>query len=534
MANEPIVTLRHWSVLATCAAALLAAAPAAAQDKVLRVTMHADVRTLDPIWTTQTIAGIHGMMIYDTLFSMNEKLEPKPQMVDTWTISDDRKTYTFTLRDGLKFHDGSPVESKDVIASMKRWGQRDGAGKRLMAFTDSITEKDSKTFVWRLKAPYGLVLDTLGKPGTSFPFVMREEEAKTDPFQQISEVIGSGPFTFARDQWVPGSKTVYNKFKDYKPRAEPASGHAGGKDVKVDRVEFVWLSDPQTARAALEAGEIHFLENPQIDFLPMLEANSDVKLISHPARGSQGIIQLNHLHPPFNNIKARQAMLSIVKVEDYLRTIAGDPKNFKECYSMLGCGHAMSTDAGSEPLQKVDLAKAEQLFKEAGYKGEPLTILHATDHNYINPANLVLQQQLRQAKFLKLDVQAMDWGQVVARRAKKEPPSDGGWNIFITGTSVIGASNPVTHVSIGAGCEKAWFGWPCDSALEKLRNDWALAPDIETRKQIAIDLHKRAMEVVPYIPFGQWVTPSAYRSDLIDGVLSVTGVPPMWNISLKQ
>jgi len=514
--------------------ALAQPAPAVAQDKVLRVTMHADVRTLDPFWTTQTIAGIHGLMVYDTLFSSDENLQPQPQMVDKWTVSADKKTYTFTLRDGLKFHDGSPVTSKDVVASMKRWGVRDGAGKRLMSFTDSLTAQDDKTFVWKLTEPYGLVIDTLAKSGTSIPFVMREQEAKTDPFQQIKDVIGSGPFTFARDQWVPGSKTVYEKNKDYKPRAEPASGHAGGKVVKVDRVEFNWLSDSQTARAALEAGEIHFLENPQLDFLPILQANPDIGMHAHPAAGTQGIIQVNHLHPPFNNAKARQGLLYLIKMEDYLRTIAGDPSNYKVCFSMLGCGHSMETTAGSEALQAVDVAKAEQLFKEAGYNGEPITILHATDHNYINPANLVLQQQLRQAKFLKLDVQAMDWGQVVSKRASKETPAKGGWNIFITGTTVLTSSNPVTHTSIGAGCDKAWFGWPCDEALEKLRTAWAFAPDIEARKAVAVDLHKRAMEVVPYIPFGQWVTPVAYRKDMIEGVLKVPSVPPMWNIAIKK
>ena len=191
-------------------------------------------------------------------------------MVDTWTVSADRMVYTFKLRDGLKFHDGSPVTSKDVVASMNRWGKRDGAGKQLMGYTKSLTAKDAKTFEWALTEPYGLLIDILAKMGTSVPFVMREKEALVDPFAQIQEVVGSGPFMFKRDEWVPGSKTVYVKFKDYVPRKEPASGHAGGKVVKVDRVEFIWMPDPQTAQAALVTGEIDYLENPAIDFLPML------------------------------------------------------------------------------------------------------------------------------------------------------------------------------------------------------------------------------------------------------------------------
>jgi peptide/nickel transport system substrate-binding protein len=362
-------------------------------------------------------------MVYDTLFSSDAALNPQPQMVEKWNVSEDRKIYEFILRDGLKFHDGSPVTSKDVVASMNRWGKRDGAGKQLFEYTASLVATDDKTFVWTLKEPYGLLIDILAKTGTSIPFVMREKEAMVDAFQQIQEVVGSGPFVFKRDEWVPGSKTVYEKFAAYVPRKEPASGHAGGKVVKVDRVEFVWLSDPQTAQSALVAGEIDYLESPQHDFLPILESTPGIKVESHPAMGTMGILQLNHLHPPFNNVKARQAMFYILNNADYLNTIAADKKLQKLCFSYFGCDVAMETDAGSEVYKgPKDYKKAEALFKEAGYNGEPITILHATDHQYINPANLVMIQQLRKAGFLKLDVQAMDWGPVVSRRATKEPP----------------------------------------------------------------------------------------------------------------
>jgi peptide/nickel transport system substrate-binding protein len=518
---------------AALALALPLAAPAQ-QPKTLRVAMHADVRSIDPFWSTQTIIGIHANMIYDTLFSSDINLKPQPQMVDTWTVSDDRKTYTFTLRPGLKFHDGSPVTTKDVIASLQRWGKRDGAGKTLLGYTASMTAKDDKTFVWTLTEPYGLLIDTIAKSGTSLPVIMREKEAMVDAFTQITEAIGSGPFMFKRDEWVPGSKTVYTKFQDYVPRKEPASGHAGGKVVKVDRVEFVWISDPATAQAALMTGEIDFLENPAPDFLPMLEAARGIKLETHPAMGTMGIIQMNHLHPPFNNAKARQALFYLIDNADYLNTIAADKKLQTLCFSYFGCGVEMETDAGSEPYKgKKDPKKAEQLFREAGYNGEPITILHATDHAYIAPAGLVLQQQLRQAGFLKLDVQSMDWGSVVARRAKKEPPAQGGWNIFITGTTVLNSSSPMTHTSLAMACDKAWFGWPCDKQFEEMRTSWAFASDTAKRKQIAEALSKRAYEQVPYISFAQWRNPVAYRADRLSGVITMPSLPPMWNIEKK-
>ncbi|BBK38631.1 ABC transporter substrate-binding protein [Allostella sp. ATCC 35155] len=523
------------AILATAASAVaLTAMPmvAAAQEKVLRATMHADVRALDPVWTTQTIASIHGNMIYDQLFNLDTDLMPQPQMVEKFTVSEDRKTYTFTLRDGLKFHDGTPVTTKDVLPSIHRWAARRSSGKVLMGFTESITAKDDKTFEWKLNAPFGFLIDTLALTGSVY--VMREKEAKTDPFKQIEESVGSGAFMFKRDEWVPGSKTVYTKFQDYVPRKEPPSGHAGGKVAKVDRVEFVWLPDPQTAQAALVAGEIDYLENPQPDFLPILESTPGVHLVRHKAQGTMGIIQLNHLHPPFNNVKARQAMYHIIKAQDFLDTIVADKKLQNPCFSYFGCGVPMETDAGSDAYKAPpDYKKAEQLFKEAGYKGEPITILHATDHAYINPANQVMIQQLRKSGFLKLDVQAMDWGSVVARRAKKEPPAQGGWNIFVTGTTVLGSSSPITHVSLGMGCEKAWFGWPCDAKMEELRQQWGLAPDLASRKTIAIDISKRAYDQVPYVSFAQWGQPVAYREDQISGVIPVASVPPMWNIEKK-
>ena len=527
-------TARHLAVATVLSSIVLGALPANAQQKVLRAAMHADVRTLDPIWTTQTIAAIHGMMVYDTLFSSDNEQNPKPQMVDTWTVSPDRMVYTFKLRDGLKFHDGTPVTSRDVVASMNRWGKRDGAGKQLMGYTRSLLAKDAKTFEWTLTEPYGLLIDTLAKTGTSIPFVMREKEAMVDPFQQIQEVVGSGPFTFVKEEWVPGSKTVYAKFKDYVPRKEPPSGHAGGKVVKVDRVEFIWMPDPQTAQSALVAGEIDFLENPAIDFLPMLKSAPGIKLDLHPAFGTMGIIQFNHLYPPFNNVKARQAFLYLVNNADYLNTISPDKSLQTLCFSYFGCRVPMETDVGAEVYKGAkNVEKAKQLMKEAGYNGEPITILQATDHQYITPAGLILAQQLRKAGFLNLDIQSMDWGSVVARRAKKEPPAQGGWNIFITGTSTITSSNPMTHVALGMGCDKAWFGWPCDQGFEALRKKWAFAPDVATRKQVAVELSKRAYELVPYVSFAQWANPIAYRSDRLSGVIAVPSVPPMWNIEKK-
>jgi peptide/nickel transport system substrate-binding protein len=522
--------------LAIAAAALAAAvAPAAAQEKVLRAVLHADVRTLDPFWTTQTIAGIHGMLVYDTLFGNDEDNRPKPQMVGTHEISPDRKTYTFTLRDSLKFHDGAPVATKDVIASLRRWAARDPVGQRLFSFTASLEAIDDKSFRLVLKEPYGMVLESLGKTGTSVPVIMREKDALVDPNTQITEAIGSGPFRFAKEQWVPGSKTVYLKNADYVPRPgnEPPSAFAGSKIPKVDRIELVWIADPQTAMSALVSGEIDFYEQPSIDFLPILQKARGIKLMKTGKIDSHfGLIRLNHLHPPFDNIKARQAMYHLINQEDFLRAIIGDSEYFTVCHGLIVCGSPLANDGGSAMMKEYNPKKALQLMKEAGYKGEPITVLHATDHVTITPATQVLIQAMREAG-LNVDAQAMDWGSVVSRRAKKEPPAKGGWHIFVTTSGTVGGSNPILHTWIGAACDKGLFGWPCDPEVERLRSAYGFAHTDEEKKKAARDLQARATEQVVYLPFGQWTQPIAYRADRIDGIVPNTGLPVLWNISKK-
>ena len=305
------------------------------------------------------------------------------------------------------------------------------------------------------------------------------------------------------------------------------------KFAGVDRIELVWISDPQTAMSALVNGEIDFWENPNIDFVPILEKARGVKLMKTGEFGTNsGFIRLNHLHPPFNNVKARQAMYYLINQEDFLRALIGNPAYYRVCHGMITCGTPLASDAGNAMMKEFNPKKALQLMKEAGYNGEPITILAATDHNTITPATQVLIQAMREAG-LNLDVQSMDWGSVVSRRAKKEPPAQGGWNIFVTTMGTVGASNPVLHTWIGAACDKGAFGWPCDAKVEELRNAYAFAQTETEKKQIARDLQVRAIEQVVYIPFGQWDSPYAYRADRLEGIVPNTGLVVLWNITKK-
>src|SRR4051795_11550541 len=308
----------HLAKIALPILALSAALPAqAAGTKTITAVMHSDLRVTDPIITTAYITRDHGYMVYDTLLATDSNFKIQPQMAD-WKVSDDKLTYTFTLRDGLKWHDGAPVTAEDCVASLQRWGKRDGMGQKLMNFTASIEATDAKTITLRLKEPYGLVLESIGKPSSLVPFMMPKRLAETPPGTPIPEQIGSGPFKFVKAEFQPGVKAVFLKNTDYVPRKEAPSWTSGGKVVKVDRVEWITMADAQTAVNALQSGDIDFMEIPSYDILPVLAANKDIKIDTLDKVGFQTVGRMNFLFPPFDNVKVRRAAFLAMNQQDVL------------------------------------------------------------------------------------------------------------------------------------------------------------------------------------------------------------------------
>ncbi len=514
------------AALLALAALTLGTASAYAQ-KTLRVYMHSDLKILDPIWTTAYIVRNHGYMVYDTLLAQDEKGEIKPQMADKWEISADGLTYTFTLRDGLLWHDGKPVTAEDCVASLKRWGAKDGMGQKLMSFVEAMTPTDAKTFTIKLKEKTGLVLLGLAKPSSNVPFMMPKRVADTDPNTQISDFTGSGPFVFKQDEWKPGDKTVYVKFDKYVPRKEPASGLAGGKVAKVDRVEWRAIADAQQAVNALLAGELDMIEQPSHDLLPLMKDDKNIVLFNTPAGAGQFTLRPNWLAPPFDNPKIRQALWYALNQEDFLMATIGDANYIKVCKSYYPCGSPFSTEAGMDGLLTSNMKKAQELLKEANYDGTPIVLMHSTDLKILTNLAPVAKSLMEKAGF-KVDMQSMDWQTLVARRAKKDPPTQGGWHAFLTAWVNADVLNPISTAYMNAGCEKALFGWPCDAEMEKLRDQFARESDPAKQKEIATAAQVRDTQVTTHIPLGEYVSPAALRKN-VTGLL-VSPATVFWNV----
>ncbi|HEX7437924.1 MAG TPA: ABC transporter substrate-binding protein [Caldimonas sp.] len=520
--NRPLFA----ATVAVLTCGLLGSAPdAAAQTKTLRFVPHADLKILDPSFTTAYITRNFGYMVYDTLFAQDAKGVPKPQMVDKYTTSKDGKQWSFTLRPGLKFHDGNAVTAADCIASLQRWGARDSIGRAMGAAGAEWKAVDANTFTLTLKEPFGLVLDALAKPSGFPPVIMPERLANAPTTAPLTEVMGSGPFLFKRDEWVPGNKAVFVRNPNYVGRAEPPSGLSGNKKPHFDRVEWLYLPDSNSSTAALKNGEVDMIEQVPPDYITPLRGDPNIKLGS--GGSYQGFIVMNQLHPPFNNPKVRQAVLHAVNQEKFVAGM-GYPLDMRltYCATWFICGGPNQTDAGSGPYRKTDLAKAKQLLAEGGYKGEKIVVLLPTDISYLNAAALVTIQTLKSIG-MNVDAQSSDWSSITARRAKKDAPEAGGWNIYVTVAGEFDVNSPVTNAYLSAACGNALPGWPCDKPLDELRTAWIRETAPIKRKELLDSFQERAFEAVPYAYFGQYSPAYAARKSL-KNLDQYWSIPTLW------
>ncbi len=499
----------------------------AADPKTLRFIAQSDLRVLDPIWTTAYITRNHGYMVFDTLFALDDKFQPHPQMVSDYHVSDGKLLYSFTLRNGLKFHDGQPVRGIDCTTSLQRWMARDSFGQTLAAAVAEMKGGDDKSFSIRLNEPFPMLIPAIGKVSSLVPFIMPERLAKTDPFTQVTEMVGSGPFKFVEEEFQPGNRVVYLKNTDYVPRSEPPSWASGGKVVKVDRVEWLVVPDHATAAASLNSGEVDWWENPPLDLVPLF-SGPDVVVADADPLGSPQTLRFNQLWPPFDNVKMRQAILAVANQADFMTAIAGDPKNWRLAPTFFTAGTLMASNTGSGALTgKRDFDKAKQLIAEAGYNGERIVVLDATDQ--VGPhAQALVASDLMKRLGLNVEIAAMDWGQLVTRRASMKPIDQGGWNVF--GTGWIGADmlDPTLNQPLRGNGKKAWFGWPTDDKIEALRAQWVKATDSEDRQGIAAQMQQRAFEAVPYIPTGQYTPKTAYRNNIKGRIAAPVFL--LWNV----
>ena len=524
--------MQRRTFLASAAAASLAAPSLAraAGSSVLRFVPYVDLAVLDPVTNTNAITRTHSFLVFDSLFGVDEQMQVQNQMAEGVVSDPDSKDWTITLREGLRFHDGSPVLGRDVVASIKRWGARDVFAMSLMEVVDEISAPTDRTVRFRLKSSFRLLPDALGKLSPNMPAIMPERlAAHTDPFKAVPELIGSGPFRFVASERVPGARVVYEKFHGYVPRPTGRpSLTAGPKIVKVDRVEWLTMPETATAVAALQSGEVDWLETPPPDLLPVLRKDKRIKIAVHDSTGQVAILRFNCLIPPFDNQALRRAVLRAVDQTEFMSAYSTDPSLWRVPMGLFPVETPMASKAGMDGLfGKTDIARAQAEVAASGYKGERVVIMSPTDHPVNGPMANVAADLFKRIG-LNVDQQAMDSGTMFQRRNSKLGLDKGGWNVFPSAINGLGQLNPADSFLARGNGEKAWYGWPTSPRTEMLHAAYLQAATEAERKKICADLQVVALEEAPSIPLGQVVSPTAYRSAL-QGVSN--GFPRFWGVS---
>ncbi|MGL4289590.1 MAG: ABC transporter substrate-binding protein [Phreatobacter sp.] len=492
----------------------------------ITAVLEAEPTILDPHFTTAYVSRTFGYAVYDTLFAMNSKGEIKPQMVETYSVSDDRLTWTFTLREGLLWHDGKPVTAADCVASIKRWAPKAALGRLLNGAMTSIEATGPRTFSIKLKEPFGLVLDVLGRPNAPVPFMIPERLANTPGEQRITEIVGSGPFRFRPDLHRPGDLVVVERFADYRPRNEPADFLAGGKVARVNQVNFRAMPDAATAASALQTGEVDFLQYASFDLLPVLKRNRQVRIV--PFEGMQtfqGYYRINSAAKPFDDPEIRRVLWRLIDQTSVLEALGlPDEHMRKGCRSFFMCGTPYETTAGGEIGENPSIEAAREALRRTKYAGEPIVVMQATDIDAPRVSSAVVADLLRRAGF-NVDLQAMDWGTLLARRGKKE-----GWHLFGVHASGFDLASPLTHFYISTNCTD-YAGWHCDPRLTEKLAAFARAANEDERKRIADDISRIAYEITPAVMWGQLSQPAAHRASLVNLVPSA--IPVFWNVEKR-
>ncbi|MGG5823471.1 ABC transporter substrate-binding protein [Falsiroseomonas sp. HW251] len=515
---------------AAATAALVAPCLAAAQgSRALRFVPHTELVVLDPTWSNPLVTRNHAFLVFDTLFGQDDAYRARPQMLEGFVVENDGLRWMLTLREGLRFHDGERVLARDAVASIRRWSRRDPFGQALMAATDELSAPDDRTIVFRLKKPFPLLPDALGKTSAMMPAIMPARLAEGDPNRAVPELVGSGPFRFKADERLAGDRAVYERFAAYVPNPNgPTQGTAGPKVAHFDRIEWKMMPDASTAASALRTGEVDWWEMPPPDNLPLLRRSRGIVVDMIDPTGQIPTFRINHLHPPFDNSAIRRALLGAVDQRDVVMAIAGDDRDlWRTGVGFFTPGSPLASDDGLEALRVRPPEQVRRDLLAAGYDGTPVLFMVSADSPMNNATGQVVADAFRRCG-LNIDYTALDFGTVVQRRLKPEPVAQGGWNGYCSGASGIEQMLPATHLMLrGNGMTGPNIGWPTSAEIERLRAAWFDAPDLPAQQVLARQLQSQALIDVPYVPLGQVLQPSAYRSDIKD---VLRGMPLFWNV----
>jgi len=484
--------------------------------RTLKFTPYTDLVTLDPVVTGNYAVRNHALMVFDTLYGVDDTYMPHPQMVAGHITDADGRVWTLRLRDGLRFHDGEPVLARDAVASIRRWGQRDVLGAALMAVTDELSTPDDRTIRFRLKAPFPLLPYALGKTQGNVMIVMPERLAASGADKPVSEMVGSGPYRYLAAERLQGAFNAYAKFEGYVPRGDgPAQLLAGPKIANFDRVEWHTLPDAATAAAALEKGEIDWWEQPITDYWPVLRSKPGIVLDVLDRSGIYRYARVNHLNPPFDKAAVRRAALAAVSQTDVVVGIAGDdPSMSRTGIGFFAPDSRMASNVGMEGLKDPpDRDAVRRLLDASGYNGETVAMMSFGTIPALDTHAQVVADAWQRCGF-KVDFQPLETAAALQRLGNQGPLAKGGWSASTDSFAGVTANDPALIDTMRTTGSTGTYGWADIPEIVELRARYLTAADLVAQQSICRELQAVCYREVPYIPSGITLQPTAYSRTL--------------------
>jgi peptide/nickel transport system substrate-binding protein len=513
------------------ATALAAPALAASeQQRVLRFMPQVDLVFLDPHYSMTNVTRNHAGLVYDQLYGTDSKLQVQPQMAEGHTVEEDGKRWRIRLREGLRFHDGEPVLARDCAASIKRWGRRDVLGVEILRISDEISGIDDRTLEFRLKQPFPKLPQALGKPGAYMPAIMPQRLAETDAYKQLTEIIGSGPFRYVKEERLQGVRNVYARFDGYVPRPNGVPDRATGpKIVHFERVIWTTMPDQGVSLAALQKGEQDWWEFASQDLVPVMRKDPALRAEVLETEGNFMMVRFNQLYPPFNRPEMRRVILRAVDQVDFVAAVGGDAEFQRPGVGFYPLG-IDATEAGLATIRPpFTPEQARKALAAAGYQGEKIIQVSPADYPNVRMANEVLADLLKKIG-INLEYISTDWSTMTQRVIKKEPPENGSFHIHMLNVPCLSVASPLVNSRTrGTGAEES--GWYKSPRYEELRAQWLLTETPDDQGRMAETLQLECLESVPLVPCGVTLQPAAWRADL-EGVLG--GVPKFWNVQRRS
>lgn len=482
-------------------------------DGEIIVAYSAQPPVLDPHVSTADAISDTMRHVWDTLVTVDSNYNIKPLLADSWEVSEDGKTYTFYLRQGVLFHNGKELKAEDVVASMNRWKDAP-AGKGIFADA-TFEEVDEYTVELRLPEALSTTLPTISHGGAGFAAIMPKEVIENASDEGVEEYIGTGPFKFV--EWKPDQYIHLTRFEDYVPREEPADGLSGKREALVKDLKFMFVADSSTREAGIRSGEYDFAHAVPFDNADALE--SDPNINNHIYPGGFLVVHFNKKQGLFTDVKARKAVAAALEMDSIMTAGYSDQKYYNLSHNfMMTHQHGFwGSDVGKDQHNIHDVELAKQLLEESGYNGEEIRLITTRDYEDQYHGSVVIQEQLQQIG-MNINLEVYDWPTLLDRR---NDPNN--WEIFVI------ANVAVPEPTLTGFLSKDYPGWTDDPELDRLIHEFRTKPTLEEARDMFDDLQQWYWDYMPVLKIGDYNRVSSSRSTLEnfqyqDGLI-------FWNVS---